>query len=150
MTTPTYRRPTRRRLPGGEEGMVTAFVVVMTFALLLFAGLVLDGGLTLAARVQAIDEAQAAARAGAQAVDLTTYRTTGTEVLDPAAATAAADSYLTATGHTGTVTVAGDRVTVTVRITQPTQILTIAGIRSLTVSGTGSAVAERGVVGAGT
>jgi len=62
---------------GKDEGMVTAFVVVFTLALLFMAGLVLDGGLTLAAKVQAIDEAQAAARAGAQAVDIPTYRATG-------------------------------------------------------------------------
>ena len=63
--------------------MVTAFVVIFTFALLLLAGLVIDGGLTLAARVQAIDEAQAAARAGAQAIDLPLFRSTGQIVLDP-------------------------------------------------------------------
>ena len=40
-----------------EDGTVTAFVVVFTAALILFAGLVIDGGLTLAARVQAINEA---------------------------------------------------------------------------------------------
>ena len=148
MTHPT--RPTSSRRLSGDEGMVTAFVVVMMFALLLLAGLVLDGGLTLAAHVQAIDEAQAAARAGAQQIDLATYRTTGAEVLDPAAATTAADSYLAVTGHTGTVTVTGDEVTVTVRITQPTQILSIAGIKAFTVSGTGTAVAERGITGAGT
>ena len=58
----------------GEDGTVTAFVVIFTLALILLAGLVVDGGLTLAARVQAIDEAQAAARAGAQAIDLAAYR----------------------------------------------------------------------------
>ena len=86
-----------------EEGMVTAFVVIFTFALLLLAGLVIDGGLTLAARVQAIDEAQAAARAGAQAINLPLFRSTGQVVLDPSQARQAAESYLAATGHTGTV-----------------------------------------------
>lgn len=133
----------------GEAGMVTAFVVIFTSALILLAGLVFDGGLTLAAKVQAIDEAQAAARAGAQALDLASYRATGQAVLDPVAATADAEAYLAATGHTGTVTVAGDQVTVTVRISQPTQILGIAGIGSLTVSGTGTARAEQGVTGPG-
>ena len=33
-----------------ERGTVTAFAVVFTFALILLAGLVVDGGLTLAAR----------------------------------------------------------------------------------------------------
>jgi hypothetical protein len=134
----------RGRLAGSEEGMVTAFVVVFTLALFLLAGLVLDGGLALAARVQAIDDAQAAARSGAQAIDLPTYRATGQIVLDPTQAAADAENYLAAAGHTGTVTVNGDQVTVTVTITQPTQILDIAGIDHFTETGTGSATAEQG------
>jgi hypothetical protein len=126
-----------------ESGMVTAFVVVFTVALILMAGLVLDGGLTLAAKVQAIDDAQAAARAGAQAIDLSTFRTTGQITLDPAQATADADDYLSTAGHTGTVTVNGDQVTVTVSLSQPMQILDIAGIKQLTVTGTGTATAEQ-------
>jgi hypothetical protein len=128
---------------GEEDGMVTAFVVVFTLALLLMAGLVLDGGLTLAAKVQAIDEAQAAARAGAQAINVPTYRATGQIILDPAQATADAEDYLAAVGHTGTVIVNGDHVTVTVSITQPMQILSIGGIDRLTVTGTGTATAEQ-------
>ncbi|MHB8342536.1 MAG: pilus assembly protein TadG-related protein [Mycobacteriales bacterium] len=137
----------RRRLarPSGEDGMVTALVVIFLFALVLFAGLVLDGGLTLAARIQAISEAQAAARAGAQEVNLALYRATGEEVLDPAAATAAAESYLAATGHPGVVTVTGDQVSVTVSITQPMQILEVADIHAITVTGRGAAQAELGV-----
>jgi hypothetical protein len=127
-----------------EDGMVTAFVVIFTFALLLMAGLVLDGGLTLAAKVQAIDEAQAAARAGAQAIELSTYRSSGQIVLNPQEASAQAEQYLAAAGHTGTVAVNGDQVTVTVTISQPMQILDIAGINHLTVSGTGTATAEQG------
>ena len=133
-----------------EEGMMTAFVVIFTFALLLLAGLVIDGGLTLAARVQAIDEAQAAARAGAQAINLPLFRSTGQVVLDPSQARLAAESYLAATGHTGTVAVNGDDVEVAVSITQPMQILGIGGIGSLSVTGHGSAIAEHGVTGAGT
>lgn len=135
----------RVRRSRDESGTVTAFVVIFTFALLLLAGLVIDGGLTLAAKVQAIDEAQAAARAGAQAIDIPLFRSTGQVVLDPAAATQAAETYLEKTGHTGTVTVDGDDVVVTVSITQPTQILSIAGLGHLTVSGSGSALAEYGV-----
>jgi hypothetical protein len=134
----------RRALTGEEEGTVTAFVVVFALALMLVAGLVLDGGLALAAKVQAIDDAQAAARAGAQAIDLPTYRATGQITLNPAEATEDADNYLAAAGHTGTVAVAGNQVTVTVTITQPTQILDIAGIDNFTVTGTGTATAEQG------
>ena len=135
------RAPLRRR---DEAGMVTAFVVIFTLALLLLAGLVIDGGLALAARVQAIDEAQAAARAGAQAINLPLLRSTGQIVLDPSEATADAERYLAATGHSGTVTVNGNEVTVAVSINHATQILGIAGIDQLTVSGTGSATAEQG------
>ena len=136
-----------RRCARDEEGMVTAFVVVFTFALLLLAGLVIDGGLALTAKIQAIDDAQAAARAGAQAIDLPLLRSTGRVVLDPAQAAEDADSYLAATGHSGTVEVNGDNVEVSVSIRQPMQILGIAGIGSLTVTGRGSALAEHGVTG---
>lgn len=125
--------------------MVTAFVVIFALALILVAGLVIDGGLTLAARIQAIDEAQAAARAGAQQINLPLFRSNGQVILDPSRATQAAQSYLAATGHSGTVTVTGDQVQVAVRITQPMQILEVAGIHNLTVVGHGAATAEEGV-----
>jgi hypothetical protein len=134
----------RARLGDREAGMVTAFVVIFTAALILMAGLVLDGGLALSAKVQAIDDAQAAARAGAQAIDIPTYRATGQITLDPTQATADAQHYLAAAGHTGTVQVNGEQVIVTVTITQPTQILDLAGIDHLTETGTGTATAEQG------
>ncbi len=140
--TVTYR--TLRRRGGEEAGMVTAFVVIFTLALLVMAGLVLDGGLALSAKVQAIDAAQAAARAGAQAIDIPTYRASGQITLDPAQAIADAQHYLAAAGQVGTVSVNGEQVTVTVTITQATQILSLAGIDHLTETGTGSATAEQG------
>lgn len=129
----------------GEDGTVTAFVVIFTLALILFAGLVVDGGLTLAARVQAIDEAQAAARAGAQAINLVSYRADGPLTLDPNQARQAALDYLATTGHDGIVDVHDNQVDVTVHITQPMQILGVAGIGSLSVTGHGSARPEHGV-----
>ena len=134
----------RARLGEPESGMVTAFVVIFTLALIVMAGLVLDGGLALSAKVQAIDDAQAAARAGAQALDIPLYRSTGQITLDPAEATADAERYLANAGKTGTVQVTGEQVTVTVTISQPTQILSLAGIDHITVAGTGTATAEQG------
>ena len=134
----------RARLGASESGMVTAFVVIFTLALLFMAGLVLDGGLALAAKVQAIDDAQAAARAGAQAIDIPTYRASGQITLDPAQATADAQHYLAVAGQVGNVSVNGEQVTVTVTITQATQILSIAGVDHLTETGTGTATAEQG------
>ena len=141
MTATLGRR--RSRLDDAESGMVTAFVVVFTLAILVMAGLVLDGGLALSAKVQAIDDAQAAARAGAQAIDIPTYRASGQITLDPAQATADAERYLAAAGHTGTVVVNGEQVTVTVTVTQATQILDLAGVDHLTETGTGTATAEQ-------
>ena len=136
---------TRQATPARERGQVTAFVVTLAAALILMAGLVLDGGLVLAAKRRAINEAEAAARAGAQQVAVGVYRSTGRFVLDPTAARAAALAYLASTGHPGTVSIAADRVTVTVRITQPMQILGVAGVGPATVTGRGVARAERGV-----
>ena len=129
---------------GEEDGMVSAFVVIFTLALLAMAGLVFDGGLALSAKVRAIDDAQAAARAGAQAIDIPLYRQSGTITLDAAQAVADAQGFLAAAGEHGTVTVTGETVDVTVTITQPTQILSVVGVDQLTVTGAGSATAEQG------
>jgi len=138
-----------RRLPHrGEDGQVTAFTVVMVTALLLVAGLVLDGGAALAAKVEAIGIAEDAARAGAQEIDLAAYRATGRVQLVPDRAVAAARTYLTTSGHTGTATVTGDEVTVTVSTTIPTLLLGLAGVDDLTVSSQATAGAHYGITAA--
>jgi Flp pilus assembly protein TadG len=128
-----------------ERGQVTAFVASVMVALLVLAGLTVDGGYALAARRRAVDEANGAARAGAQALALADYRATGTYRLNPAAATAAARAYLAPTGHDATVTVAGDRIRVEVRFSQPMVLLRIVGVDRLAVSGKGEARSVRGV-----
>lgn len=133
-----------RRLARDEHGRVTAFVVVLTSGCLFFAGLVLDGGLALAAKIRAIAHAQEAARAGAQELDLATYRTTGEFRLDPGLAQSAAQRYLTAVGATGVVTIAGNTVQVTVTATEPTQLLGLLGISEITVIGYGQAEPDQG------
>jgi Flp pilus assembly protein TadG len=128
-----------------ERGQVTLFVVLATAALLVLSGLVVDGGYILAARRRAIDEADGAARAGVQALALGAYRSSGEVALDPDAAAAAARDFLAATGHTGTVSVDGDQVAVSVSFAQPTALLGIIGIDDVTVSGRGLARSVRGV-----
>ncbi len=120
-----------------ERGQVMAFVVVIVMALLLFVG--------LAAKRRAINEAEAAARAGAQAIATNTYRTTGHLTLDPFQARAAARAYLAQTADAGTVLVVGDRVVVTVNLTQRMQLLRLVGIRSVRLQGRGAAVVVHGV-----
>jgi hypothetical protein len=129
-----------------DEGRVTAFVVVLTAAVLALAGLTLDGGLALAAKITANGQAESAARAGADAIDLTAYRGTGELGLVPAEAVARAQGYLVQVGASGTVTVAGDTVTVAVTASQHTQLLGLVGIASIQVHGSGSAHPQRGVV----
>lgn len=147
MSTALSHRPALRRLRQDQSGRVTAFVVIIVTAVLLFAGLVLDGGLALAAKVRALGEAQEAARAGAQEIDLTAYRANGALRLEPQQASAAARNYLAAAGHTGTVSVAGNTVNVTVTVSQSTQLLPLIGIGSITVTATGQAQPQRGISG---
>ncbi|MBV9163763.1 MAG: hypothetical protein JO281_19930 [Pseudonocardiales bacterium] len=136
----------RRGWWAGDEGRVSAFVVTLLVAILALAGLTLDGGLALAAKIRANGQAEAAARAGAQALDLGAYRATGAVRLVPAQAAADARSSLATVGATGTVTVSGDTVTVTVAATHPTQLLGLVGIRALSVHGSASAHPQRGVL----
>jgi Flp pilus assembly protein TadG len=130
---------------GDEEGTVTVFVVGFMLALLLVAGLVIDGGNVLAARQAAANVAESAARAGAQGINVTAARTSRGVELDPAAAEARAQSYLTQTGYRGTASVQGDEVLVEVTITQRTFLLGLAGVTSITVHGRGDAHPVRAV-----
>ncbi|QFZ24235.1 hypothetical protein EKG83_14285 [Saccharothrix syringae] len=118
---------------------------MLTTGIPALAGLTLDGGSALAAKIRAGGQAEAAARAGAQAVDLAAYRADGTLRLVPAQAIADAGAHLAAQGVTGTVTVSGDTVTVTVTATRNTQLLGLLGIGSLQVHGRGSAHPQHGV-----
>ncbi|MEV0225227.1 hypothetical protein [Streptomyces sp. NPDC050704] len=128
-----------------DSGQITVFVVLLAAAVVMFAALVLDGGLALAAKVRAIGEAQEAARSGAQAIDLTAYRQDGTLRLVPGEARRRAQAYLASTGDTGTVAVTADTVTVTVTAHQRTQLLGLLGVETLSVTATGSAHPVRGV-----
>jgi hypothetical protein len=138
------RRPACRR---ADDGQVSAFVVVLMFGLMALAGLGLDGGLALAAKVRATGQAESSARAGAQAIDLAAYRATGTLRLLPAEADGLARRYLAGVGATGTVTATTDTVTVIVTTSQRTQLLSLIGIPSIGARGSGAAHPRRGVVG---
>ncbi len=127
-----------------ERGTVTAFVTVVTVAMLMATGLVLDGGKVLAAHREAADQAGAAARAGAQAVDVDALRVRTTR-LDARAAVMAARAYLGRHGYSGTARVRGDRVEVRLTLRKATPLLSLVGMRTVTVTGTGEARIVRGV-----
>ena len=56
-----------------DDGFISAFVVSLTMTFIVCAGLAIDGGRVVAARIKVADTAENAARAGAQA--LTDLRT---------------------------------------------------------------------------
>jgi len=124
----------------GEEGVISAFVAVLTIALLAVAGLAYDGGQIIAATAGARDLAGAAARAGAQQLAIDQVHD-GRAWLDPAAAHDAASTYLAATGTTGDVQVTDTAVRVTVTVSQPMRLLPIPD-RHITVTATSSTTSD--------
>lgn len=113
-------------------------VVLLAVALLAAAGLVIDGGYALGAKRTAMTQAEAAARIGADALDRGALRAGDIDVR-ATTATAAAQTYLGSVGATGTVTVSGGEVTVTVTRKQKTAILSAVGVTHIPVSSTAAA-----------
>ena len=138
---------TRRYLvAGGDDGSITVISTVFAIALILVLGLVVDGGRTLTAMRRADNLAQQAARAGAQAIDRTQLGRTGQTCLDPQQARRYAMSYLAGVGVTNaTVTATSTSVHVRIPATEHTLIVQAVGIRTVSVTGTGSAVPLTGV-----
>ena len=143
------RRP-RGQLPG-EQGTATVLLLLLTPAVLALAGLVLDGGTALSARQRSADLAEQAARAGADRLDTSALRATGTGQLDPGAARTAACGYVHTVepGATCTATIVlaatGQAVTVHVRTSTPTVLLGLIGVNAFHADGSATAEAVTGV-----
>lgn len=133
----------------GERGSVSALVIVLAVALMVVAGLVVDGGNAINARQRIVDDAEQAARVGANQIDEVLLRTTGDVVIQgPEAADAAAD-FLLARGYgLGEIDVASsaDQVSVAVTGTVSTDLLSLIGIGSFTVEGEALARPAVGIV----
>jgi hypothetical protein len=125
-----------------DEGRIALLVIVLTLAVLAMIGLSVDGGGKLRALQRADRLAIEAARAAGQAIAAPQAIRGGEKVVDPGAATEAAQNYLAAAGVTGNVTVSNDRkqVTVTVTIVYTTQFLGLVGIDTLPATRQASAV----------
>ena len=108
------------------------------------AGLLFDGGAALAARSQAADIAQQAARAGADPLTATSLRGGGAPAIDTQAATDAAQAVLTGAAVEGEIDVTATQVTVTVHKTRPASILSAVGIDTVGGSATATAIALQG------
>ncbi len=128
-----------------ERGSVTAFTVVFTVALLAVAGLVADGGQLIAAHRRAFHEAEAAARAGAQAVDVARLRTGGGVAVDADEARRGSITHAEGRGVAAEASVDGDVVEVIVRFEYEFPLLGAFGVGPIEVEGIGRARALRGV-----
>jgi Flp pilus assembly protein TadG len=134
-----------------DDGAAAVVLLLLTPALLGLAGIVLDGGRQLAARQQAADVAEQAARAGADHLDVNALRATGTAGLDAAAAQAAACGYVITADPTATCTAtviaspAGQQVQVRVRTSAPTVLLALIGVPRLHTDATATATAVTGI-----
>ena len=123
-----------------ERGSAAIFVVLMVAAMLVAAGLVIDGGYALAKRRELANQAEQAARVGADALSEASLRDGGAPRVNPVRARAAIDRYLTEVdAPPPIVEINGDTVTVGLTSRQSTVILSVAGITSIPVAASGSA-----------
>jgi Flp pilus assembly protein TadG len=144
----------RRATADSERGSFSLMLVILTIPLLALAGLVVDGGAKLNEAGNANSVAQEAARAGAGIVNQANAYATGNFTVDQNQAIAAAQAYLASVagqGFTGTVTPVGtDSIRVAVSVTQPTRILSLIGIDTISSNGSATASLVTGVTGPGT
>jgi Flp pilus assembly protein TadG len=126
----TSERLVQRLRTDESGGAVTWWMIGMAGVAILMFVLVADGSRVMAGVNETSDVAQVAARAGARFVD----PSTGT--LDATRAEAAALAEVTAAGMTGTVTISGTEITVTVSTTLDLPLLAIVGVSEHTVTST--------------
>ena len=130
-----WARLRNRELGGesGEGGGIAFLMLGAAVALLMVLGLVLDGSAKAHALDRANQLAYEAARAGLQTVNPSASR------VDAVAVDTAVEYYLAAHGVSGTAAIADQQVIVEVTITEPTKMLSMVGIDSMTVTGHGTA-----------
>ena len=139
-----------RRAAADDRGSLILMLAVLLIALIALAGLVIDGGAKLDAAENAAAAAQEAARAGAGMVNQANAYSASTFTIDQGQALAATQQYLATAGYRGTAQPAGrNSIRVTVTITEPTKILSIIGLNSITATESATAVLVTGVTGPG-
>ena len=122
-----------------ETGSVTVFTAVIAFAMLLCAGLMVDGGAKIQAYLEAYATAEEASRAGAGQIDTGHAYANGRFEIDATQALNAARAYLSSAGHIGTVSTAGNQVRVTVTVSKPTVLISLIGIGTVTATAAATA-----------
>lgn len=133
----------------GDRGTVAMFTTIFAVFVLMLAGLLIDGGLTIHARQRAADIAEQAARAAADDVDVAYLRQTGkARILASGApcqrARLLAARYEEVTGAIQCATSARTaRVGVHIRVRF--QLLSAFGFPDMTMSGVASAQPQEGI-----
>lgn len=125
----------------GDEGSITALVVVLAMTFVACAGLAVDGGRLIAAKIELGDHAENAARAGAQ--EVTSLRS-GSPEIDGFQAVYAAEEYLTTHGIDGDVSIEDNGVTVNVSKKIPMTLLSLFGMIGKTLTAQRSATPDSG------
>jgi len=123
-------------LSNSERGSISGFVVVLSMTFVACAGLAFDGGRMIAARIEATDAAENAARAGAQQV---TSLRSGDPSVDRSSAVISANRFLESIGVIGVATADEKSVTVSTSIKVPMVLLGLFGVRDKSVSAVRSA-----------
>ena len=138
------RKNTRLR---GDDGAATLWMVFGTIIIFAVAGLVFDGGTLISGKRDTINDAEEAARAGAQAIDAGSVLAGTGPQLDPAASIARAEQFLATNGWSGTATADTASVTVTITRQQPMTFLQTVGLAERTITGTATARPQQGFAG---
>jgi len=126
---------------------VSVYFVGLSVMLFVLAGLVIDGGSAINARQRAADEAEQAARTGAnQIVEASLRASGGVQQIDEDRALAAIAAYMAATGdYADPVVVGPQEVQVTVHSRTESSLLHLIGVPSFEVSATATARAVQGI-----
>jgi hypothetical protein len=119
-----------------DSGSITAFVVMLLMTFVACAGLAVDGGRMVAAKVQLADQAENAARAGTQ--EITALRT-GDPRIHPERALSTAQDFMIRHQIRGQVSATDLEVTVTTTRVVSMSLLGLFGVGSRLMSAQRSA-----------
>ncbi|HEX4814478.1 MAG TPA: pilus assembly protein TadG-related protein [Nonomuraea sp.] len=132
-----------------ERGSMSVFTVLFSVVAFLLAGLLVDGGAAINARLRAADVAEQAARAGADRIDVDHLRATGeTRLLGDDEVCARADEIVAAhgggdvTGRECSVDQGLAQVTVTVAVRWEAFFLAVIGFPGSETTGAATAAPE--------
>jgi len=130
-------------LSGHDRGSVSLWAALSAFCMIVIVGIAVDFGGQAVAEQRARTVAAQAARAAGQELQLDAVARAGTAQTDTGRAVAAATSFLSQAGQTGTASVSGTTISVTVTGSYQCVFLSIIGIATLPVSGTSTAEVVR-------